>query len=362
MTTKGIWLAALATALTTSIAHANTNKPDDDSVHLWGPWETLATAAGGREEIRSITFRYDNNSNFTDSINFVAEVDDQTDERFYGVISQQQNIMYLRMMPGTNNRERITSADLSYNNAEIVYNFTGDRGLSDSDSLEYRYNRGTTLFYGDYEAPLEKGEQLAALRIIGPPGIRSCAPAECATITEYEDGNFFRGTTKTTQMAMNNQGIMGDDRQYMPYQNTVTASFIAGNVSSLSAINELQSIQNLARDQILRFNGNMFNSGFVNLRVNISTASWSGDFHTFTKNFGRLEVQNGTISGADLSGSVTGGMYNPQVSGKVEASFFGSQAKTIGGAIEATRPAGEGNSRFVDVFKADLCEGCGDGA
>lgn len=342
-----LWPVLLGTFFIVTTTSAATNQDtEEDSVMIWGPWETLGTAAGPGEQTRALSFRYIDSNNFTDSDDFVADLPDGN-QRFYGVIHNGMDYrgqgckfcdgpLGLLSMGPYFNGERIVSADISYGESGISFDFTGDDGLSHSANMSFHSTRGADPFmryrYGDMYS--WRGT--------------NCTGSDCARIKELGD-DYFRGFTQTSEMM--------DYLQQRDYGvSFITSDFVAGTTSSISAINALQS---LAGDTTAHYYGSLFHAGPVSLHINLSNATWNGYFGT---PIGTAMVSNGSINGADLAGTVTGNVPSitdngpNTLTGTVEASFFGSQAETIAGVIDTTNQI----DRYVDVFKSDLCERCGD--
>ena len=330
-----LWLILLSSLCYFATTQAATSQ-QEDSVMIWGPWETLGTAAGPGEQVRAVSFRYGDNQNFTDSDNFVTDIPDS--ERFYGVIHigmdyrGQQCFDCIRILKGFyyGGNERIVSADISYSSSAINFDFSGDGDLSHSANMPFDSTRGSDPFmryrYGDWSQA-------------------RCESPDCARIKELGDG-YFRGFAQTSEIIEYFKREVEDEYGL----SFTTSDFIAGTTSTLDAINNLQALVN---DTTAYYYGSLFHSGHVGMYINLTDASWEGHFNT---PIGHAYVDNGTINGADLTGSVSSYYDEGELSGTVEASFFGSQAETIGGILDTS----DSKSRYVDVFKADLCDPCDD--
>lgn len=125
------------------------------------------------------------------------------------------------------------------------------------------------------------------------------------------------------------------------------ATFVGGTASSLS------SIQALGNNVIAHYNGVFLRAptgSHVSMRLNLSNATWGGNFHSNNAGFG---VRGGTISGSSLTAS-TENFSSNVVNGSINANFFGNNAEAIAGIADVELMHGK--------FRAAACDGpCGPG-
>lgn len=320
---KAIFLALTAAIATTSTSA--TAKNSDDSVTTWGPWSSVATAAGPQGRINPFAIRFSETNNLTDSDQFVTAVQtaENDDYRFYGAamkdnyegrgdnrVFRQLSNLEILANPDANESGRIVMTKTDGN----LWQLSQWHDMHTKSTPDGSYSTGYLS-----KRVTEKGW----FNITNEDGLT----VTLADIYKPNNNRYFYGTT------------------------------ISGTVSSLNAIQSLAS----EVTGTLRYSGGFLNSG-ANvhwIKVNFDASTWSGKFGTAGVGLGKLKVADAPINGADLSAGLEHMTASKAAlkTGSINASFFGSQADIIAGVMDVKGKTKDGNRRFTDVFTA-CTEGC----
>lgn len=307
----------LAAQLATSSVQAAVSS-DDDSVSSWGPWSSIATAAGGNAgNTLRLNLKFSTPNNFTDSGEFVTDVNVPEDEAiFYGAVGDKSR------RPSKAQRgpfpKWLSHSDNFKDNNRLLVSLDSTINLADSEDNEgTRFGTGSFTVTDQYGYSFESDE-LAFSEFDSPFGtwIEGKQPKFVS-----RDKAFFLNTT----ISGLNVGIIKATHD----EGRSMGTFVGGTASSLNAV------QALGNNIIAHYNGTFLRSpmnSHVNLRLNLSDATWSGGFNSGQQGFG---VRNGTISGSSLSATTATASFSPNVvAGSVNANFFGDSAEAIAGIVD----------------------------
>lgn len=322
--------AALFTSLLVSAPAYSAVSSEDDSVNNWGPWTTIATAAGGKTAIR-LNLKFTNPQNFTDTGQFVTDVPADSDSLpiLFGALGDYSADGKQRRRvasPG-----RIFGPEVYRDNNRVMASLSSTIQFSDIDQNPEQY-----------EPEFEPGFEQDG------PGINLAGTGSFTATDEYQNsfssdqlifrqittplGEMLRGGSEEglDKALFLNSAISGLNVGIITAVNgdTVTkGTFIGGTASSLN------SVQALARNTYAHYEGRFMrnlNNSRVSIDIDFSNASWGGYFSSGNVDFG---VQGGTISGANLTASNE--RFSPNVSqGSISASFFGGNAEAIAGIVD----------------------------
>lgn len=324
---KALMTALALTVGTVSTVSANTS--DNDSVNSWGPWSTLATAAGPvtapTPSVDPLSIRIDSNTNFTEASPFEAEVSEIDDgSRSYAAIrsTHRRSDRELRY-------RLLSSIDTTVANPDDPtlgkISVTDEYGNSPETSPEW----GTAKQSGDW------------------------------TYYQFENRRGKKRNISRYKEETNDDFTLIDARTHRAGVDQYRAAVISGTASSIESI---QALGNTVRGT-LKYTGRLQNSNrpVRHLTVNFTDSTWSAHFKA-NEGFNNIRVNDGAINGATLTAtqdniSLTGSKVN-LTSGSVNASFLGNTASTIGGIVDVSGTLGEDKRRFVDVFAVD-CGKCG---
>lgn len=345
---SGACAVMLAAQLVTSSAHAAVLS--DDSVSSWGPWSSIATAAGGNAGTTlRLNLKFSTPNNFTDSGEFVTDVNVPDETIFYGAIGDKSR------RPSKAQRgpfpKWLSRSDNFKDNNRLLASLDSTINLADSEDNEgTRFGTGSFTVTDQFGYSFESDE-LAFSEFDSPFG----------TWVEGRQPNFIskdKAFFLNTAITGLNVGIIKASHE----EGRSMATFVGGTASSLNAI------QAMGNNIIAHYNGvflRSVNNSYVSLDVNLSNATWNGDFNSGKQGFG---VYNGTITGSSLSATTATASFSPNVvAGSVNANFFGDNAEAIAGVVdvELSRfngpPCGEcaqpaqipveiPTKRFVDTF------------
>lgn len=273
-----------------------------DSVHTWGPWNGVQTAAGpGTPGNLPLSLQFADAQNATEGAAFEAGVDtvvDNAGPREYHVYSKRGKYeqaffdgLEITDKPGRK-KDQVKFTVVTESGKTITVGMKNRRAVSEYGS--YFYGKGKSFW------------QATGFDVDGT------TPA------------FFAG--------------MWSKRQSNKVWNN--GAFVYGDSSPISAVLALP--QGIEQNSVLaNYSGYFSHGGSVDITVDFSgQGSWSGQFDMHGNDF---NVANGRINGVDLTGSAIG---ESVVSGQVEASFFGSKAQYINGLADVDF----GEEQIMDVF------------
>lgn len=300
---------------------ANTQKPDEeDSVRSWGKWANpFETAAGDEFNGQALSFGQFSQSESGRNGDNEPDIrlDDTPDPRLREYVSWGKGT-YDPQVGGH------SEAQIGTERARI--NYTDGPSAKEFDVAIANEDFESTVLNADSSSSVY-GLQYQARYFDNADGNRTYLTLEGGN-GDYDRGFWYQDTrSDNAQLFNTNEGF-----------------FVKGLASTLDAVNQLSSdvlsgnVSAVYSGDFLRGNGSVF------LTVNFNgNPTWQGFFVPESSKFAKFDA-SGTINGADLVGSVT----TTGMTGTVEASFFGSAAKTIAGIAEVNN----GTSDFVEVFEA----------
>jgi hypothetical protein len=352
---------------------ANTEKDKaDDSVYEWGPWGMLQTAAGPGSVVSPLSISFADGNNVNDGSQFDPSIQPQdggaqyreymawysrqahADERKY------ERAYFIQRQLGNDGPEGAPSYYFNVGTDAGQQQYAPDslllREPSVSDQLYIgrsdRYGAGQNgkrgdMGYGDsgHHGPKGRYQDVEMFRYSAVFDALDREQAEAQA-----DIAFIQGQWADIQ----NRRRWGD--WHLNRVNDV-GFFIAGNSSTLSSINNL-----IAGDVEASYQGgfmtNLYHQGFVNLNVDFGAKAWSGKFMTPTSNKGvpiYFEVNDGVMNGVDLLADVKHVDKGGDVSGIVEASFFGRDTQYVNGVADVVRDSifDPLDRQYVGVFSAE---------
>ncbi|WP_432472325.1 hypothetical protein [Amphritea sp. HPY] len=325
--------AVLTAQLASSSAYAAVSS-DEDSVKEWGPWTTIATAAGGNPTVR-LNLQAAPSQNVTDSGQFVTEIPDTTEAYsvLFGALGDvdQLDSSLIPFENGPDDFDSLAAPDAFTENNRVMTSLTTLTSIEGIADLP-QDQEFTVAGLGSFTATDEYQNSLTSDQLIF---LEENAPFGDLTIA----GN--SGTLD--RVAFLNTAINGLNAGIITAANGSTltkGTFIGGTASSLGAI------QALAGNTSASYEGSFLrslDSSNVSIRVNFTDSTWSGRF--IVDQGVAFGVSSGSISGANLIAS--NGNLSPNVTnGSVSASFFGDSAEAIAGIADVEIDS----TRFADTF------------
>ena len=285
-----------------------------DSVHSWGAWQGVQTAAGSGPQINPLRFGQLKAPNFVDATAFVTEVSDTRaagDWKGYVAYQHVNNVDY-----GTGNLELQLRPAIGTVKGEIV--------LKNGDAFQYTEN-GRFIPAGEQSSFLFHG-----------------VANEGYVYRQFEVGNSGAYLETAPARVWIGQRVGGDEVTF----GVVAGAYIKENYSAFIAgqptvISQIQGLS--AGNVIAHYSGFGYYSarGYANntMTVNFGQSTWSGNW-------------DGVV-GVDASGVIQGdGFKSTTVSGKgvtagaIEGTFFGENAKSLGGVLDVTKS----ETRIVGTF------------
>lgn len=270
-----------------------------DSVHTWGPWNGVQTAAGpGTPGNLPLSLQFADAQNTAEGSDFEAGFTGEGEAREYHVY-----------------RKRGKYEQAFFDSLVVT-----DKADNKKDQVKFKVTTesGKTINVGMRQRQAVEDSYVEFIK-------ERKAFIQLAVLNSDNSTAFYMGYWDKQQ----NNGVWK------------TADFVYGESSPITAVLALpQGIEN--SPALANYSGYFLNDrGSVDITIDFSgSGSWTGQFDLAGHDF---NVANGAISGVDLSGSAVG---ESVVSGKVEASFFGSQAQYINGIADVDF----GEEQVMDVF------------
>ncbi len=366
---------ALAVMGSVGASSVNTEKDkQDDSVYEWGPWGVLQTAAGPGSVIPPLLISFADGQNVNDSSQF----DPNIKPPLAGSEYREYMAWYSR---------EAHADERQYERAFFIQRQFVSDGPEGAPS--YYFNVGTeagnqqyapdNLLLRDFSASdqlyIGKSERYGAGH--GKNGKRGDMgygeSGHHGSKGKYQDVEMFRYSAVFDELDREQAEAQADiafiQGQWADIQNrrrlgdwhlnqvNDVGFFIAGNSSTLSSINNLiaGSVEASYRGHFMT---NLYHQGFVNLNVDFGAKAWNGKFMTPTSNKGipiYFEVNDGVMNGVDLLADVKHVDKGGDVSGIVEASFFGRDAQYVNGVADVVRDSKFDplDRQYVGVFSAE---------
>ncbi|EAR60248.1 hypothetical protein [Neptuniibacter caesariensis] len=359
MWTRTLLATSVATALVFGASvNAAANKDDDnDSVRSWGPWNGVQTAAGPGAAgaiLPPFIAAVDQNSNNTNSssfdANFSENVVDNAGYREYMAWYSRTKHEDGKYERGTFNS--ITEIDGPEGRGRSRLDFEVGTEAGDqtySPRVLSGFDAGFFAHYHDSKRVNRKktNHQFFHLMTILNGQAGPFKPVAQGELSEEEIA-YYQGSWGGLDHFKRNNGRWKMDR----FNNR--GVFIIGQTSSIDSVQNV-----LAGNSSVNYSGHMMFGGSVNITLNLGAAkSWSGSFNANFDNkhaYGpavdggeggmvQFQVNNGIINGVDLSAVVN----DNNVTGAVDASFFGDQAQHINGIVDVEHTE---LGDLVDVFQ-----------
>ncbi|WP_415881879.1 hypothetical protein [Neptuniibacter sp. QD34_54] len=286
-----------------ALSAAQKKDAEEESVHSWGPWNGVQTAAGpgvsGNNLPLSLSFV--DAQNATDGSAFEAGVDTVVDN----------------------------AGPREYH----VYHKRGEYEQAFFESLVITDNINNKKDQVQFSVVTESGEIISV-------GMRQRrAVGEYSAIFEKKNKGFWQITVPETD-GVTPAFYLGFWEKKQRKNVWHKGSFVYGDSSSIDAVLALpQGIEQNAA--LANYSGFFLNGGNVDITIDFSgSGSWVGQFDMDGNGF---DVTSGSINGVDLVGDAVG---DSVVAGQVEASFFGSKAQFINGIADVDF----GDEQIMDTF------------
>lgn len=284
-----------------------------DSVHTWGPWNGVQTAAGpGAPGNLPLSLQFADAQNSTDGAAFEAGVETVVD----------------------------TVVDNAGPREYHVYHKRGEYEQAFFDSLVITDQINNKKDQVQFSVATESGEIISV-------GMRQRrAVGEYSAIFEKKNKGFWQITVPETD-SVTPAFYLGFWEKKQRKNVWHEGSFVYGDSSSIDAVLALpQGIEQNAA--LANYSGFFLNGGNVDITIDFSgSGSWVGQFDMDGNGF---DVTSGSINGVDLVGNAVG---DSVVAGQVEASFFGSKAQFINGIADVDF----GDEQIMDVFATANSQG-----
>lgn len=337
-------LMAMTAAIATTSTFAATNN-SDDSVNAWGPWSSLATAAGPQVNVDPFTLRFSAPENIIASEQFVSTVPTEAEDRsrFFGAMYD-----YNKKAKANNYRQMesftysLNPDDNGQGNFIMVDEKGNDVTLEDWAQIAVNKKGVHSLLY---QTTIDCSEGIRCNKKQRKQGFKVIKSTRMGTLALYDKGDYQLGIAKLFTSEKGKKG---------PWTRSV---FVQGTATSLD------SLQALAGVTSATYNGSFAGNkkARVTLNVNFSDSSWGGTFNTKSnQKMGTLTVSGGTIDGTNLladASSISTNVKKMNITdGSVNASFFGDNAQAIAGVVDVSGTFKNQEKRFTDVFDANLIQ------
>lgn len=300
---KRIVAISVATALTSPMAIANTDK--EDSVFEYGPWgRNYSTAAGGEFNTNSLSFN-----------------------SFSGNESGRNG----QNEPGFNNpvSDGLCSAGAYCGFAEI----SGDYGNSIDDVGLVNVDANPSHFSdGPYQGGLTGGFQVNGndTESFGIDGMEGGHNADYGDLYTFDQGEGATGSI-TYYASPTTPHFRRYNYLYNNQGSSIFQGYLYGGITtSLDQLNTF-AIAN----PTVTYNGKVRDGGRFSLTINFGPNTWNGTFYNAKGSDNGFNVTNGSVSGINFSAN--SGQLNAEgasVSGSVNGAIFGQTADKVAGMID----------------------------